>query len=48
MDGGRDPYLSPLDVPKFRDTILERAVELNCITQHEMGSMKELFGGRTT
>jgi hypothetical protein len=32
MDGGRDPYLSPLDIPKFRDTVLERAVELNCIT----------------
>jgi hypothetical protein len=33
MDGGRDPQLSPLDIPKFRDTILERDVELNCITR---------------
>jgi hypothetical protein len=35
MDGGRDPYLSPLDSAKFRDTILERAVELICITRYD-------------
>jgi hypothetical protein len=35
MDGGRDPYLSPLDIPKFHDTIRERSVGLNCITRHD-------------
>jgi hypothetical protein len=33
MGGGHDPYLSRLDMPRFRDEILERAAELNCITR---------------
>jgi hypothetical protein len=35
MGGGRDPSLSLLDMPRFRDEILERAAELNCITRRD-------------
>jgi hypothetical protein len=35
MDGGRDPYISPLDLAKFRNMIIERAADLNCITRHD-------------
>jgi hypothetical protein len=35
MDGGRDPYLSPLDLGKFREIVLERAADLNCITRRD-------------
>jgi hypothetical protein len=35
MGGGRDPYLSLLDIPRFRDEILERAAELNYITRRD-------------
>jgi hypothetical protein len=35
MGGGRDPHLSPLDRPTFRDHILARATELNCITRRD-------------
>jgi hypothetical protein len=33
MGGGRDPYLSPFNLPTFRDHVLARAAELNCITR---------------
>jgi hypothetical protein len=35
MDGSTDPYLSLLDLVKFRDAIIERCFELNCITRSE-------------
>jgi hypothetical protein len=35
MGGGRGPYLSPLDMPRFRDEILERVAELNYITRRD-------------
>jgi hypothetical protein len=35
MAGGRNLYLSLLDMPRFRDEILERAAELNCITRRD-------------
>jgi hypothetical protein len=35
MPGGRDPYLSDLDLIKFREQALERAQELHCVTVHE-------------
>jgi hypothetical protein len=31
MGGARDPSLSPFDVPRFRDAVLQRAADLNCI-----------------
>jgi hypothetical protein len=33
--GGRDPHLFPLDRPTFRDHILARETELNCITRRD-------------
>jgi hypothetical protein len=35
MPGGRDPYLSDLDLIKFREQALERAQELQWATAHE-------------
>jgi hypothetical protein len=35
MGGGRDPYLSPFDLPTFRDHVLARAAELNCIARRD-------------
>jgi hypothetical protein len=35
MGSGRDSYLSPLDLPTFRDHVLARASELNCITRRD-------------
>jgi hypothetical protein len=35
MTGGQDPYLSSLDLPKFRDAVLERAGALNGITRRD-------------
>jgi hypothetical protein len=35
MPGGRDAYLSDLDLIKFREQALERAQELRCVTVHE-------------
>jgi hypothetical protein len=35
MPGGRDPYLSDLDLIKFCEQALERAQELQCVTVHE-------------
>jgi hypothetical protein len=33
MEGGRDPSISAMDVPAFRDAVTARAAELNCITR---------------
>jgi hypothetical protein len=35
MGGSPEPYLSPLDLPTFRDHMLARAAELNCITRRD-------------